>query len=86
MTYDANERYSDESLRNRVEEALGGIRPALQLDGGDVELVDVVDAVVQVRLRGACSGCPMAGATLSNGIERMLKEKIPEILRVEAVS
>jgi Fe-S cluster biogenesis protein NfuA len=85
MNPDAKNSYSDQSLRDRVAEALEEVRPALQRDGGDVELVDVVDAVVQVRLMGACNGCPMAGATLSNGIEAMLKEKIPEVIRVEAV-
>jgi Fe-S cluster biogenesis protein NfuA len=85
LNHNANDAYSDQSLRGRVAEALDEIRPALHRDGGDVELVDVVDAVVQVRLKGACSGCPLAGATLSGGIERILKERIPEVLRVEAV-
>ena len=57
--------------------------PALQADGGDVELVDVDDqGVVKVRLQGACSGCPMASMTLKNGIERVLKEAIPEVKEV----
>ena len=85
MSEQSNNSYSDQSLRDRVAEALEQVRPALQMDGGDVELVDVVDAVVQVRLKGACNGCPMAGATLSDGIEAMLKENIPEVVRVEAV-
>ncbi len=85
MNPESNDSYSDQSLRSRVAEALNEIRPAMQMDGGDVELVDVVDGVVQVRLKGACNGCPMAGATLSNGIEAMLKENIPEVVRVEAV-
>lgn len=69
-----------------VEAALEKIRPALQADGGDVELVDVTDdGVVRVRLIGVCSSCPMAMMTLKNGIERVLKEEIPEIRAVEAV-
>jgi Fe-S cluster biogenesis protein NfuA len=85
MSEKKNNRFSDDTIRKRVEESLGKIRPLIQRDGGDVELVDVVDGVVQVRLKGACNGCPMAGATLSNGIERTIKEEVPEIRRVEAV-
>jgi Fe-S cluster biogenesis protein NfuA len=72
-------------MRKKVEEVLNLIRPALEADGGNVELVDVVDGVVQVRLLGACGGCPMSQITLSQGIEKALKERIPEIVRVEAV-
>ncbi len=73
-------------MRERVEEALKDIRPMLQADGGDVELVDVLeDGTVQVRLTGACGGCPMSQLTLSQGIERRLKEIIPELSKVEAV-
>ncbi|HHU82179.1 MAG TPA: NifU family protein [Firmicutes bacterium] len=73
-------------MKEQVEKALEKIRPALQADGGDVELVDVTEnGVVQVRLRGACAGCPMATLTLKNGIERRLREEIPEIKSVEAV-
>ncbi len=73
-------------MRERVEEALKDIRPMLQADGGDVELVDVLeDGTVQVRLTGACGGCPMSQITLSQGIERRLKEIIPELGKVEAV-
>lgn len=72
-------------MKEKVEEILDTIRPALQADGGDVELVDVVDGVVKVRLQGACSGCPSAHITLQMGIEKTLKEKIPEIKKVEAV-
>ncbi len=72
-------------MRELVEKALEAIRPALQADGGDVELVDVQDGVVQVRLQGACSGCPMAQMTLKNGIERMVKEAVPEVKEVVAV-
>lgn len=72
-------------MREKVEEALKEIRPGLQADGGDVELVDIEDGVVKVRLKGACAGCPMSQMTLAFGIERVLKEKIPEIKKVEAV-
>ena len=70
----------------RVQEVLDQIRPALQADGGDVELVEVTeDGVVKVALQGACRGCPMSQLTLSNGVERVLKEQIPEVVRVEPV-
>ncbi len=72
-------------MREKVQEALEQIRPALQADGGDVELVDVADGVVNVRLTGACSGCPMSTMTLKMGIEQLLKEKVPEIKEVVAV-
>jgi len=72
-------------MRKKVEAALKKIRPALQADGGDVELVDVSDGVVKLRLRGACAGCPMATMTLQHGIERVLKEQVPEIKEVVAI-
>jgi Fe-S cluster biogenesis protein NfuA len=72
-------------MRTDVEKVLGRIRPALQADGGDVELVDVEGGVVKVRLTGACGGCPMASITLKNGIEALLKEEIPSVDRVESV-
>ncbi len=72
-------------MRDKVEEALKQIRPALQADGGDVELVDVSQGIVKVKLMGACGGCPMAAMTLKNGIERVLKEKVPELKEVVAV-
>ena len=72
-------------MREKVEAALNEIRPGLQADGGDVELVDIEDGVVKVRLKGACAGCPMSQITLTFGIERVLKERIPEIKKVEAV-
>ena len=69
-----------------VKKALEEIRPMLQADGGDVELVEVdADNVVKVRLQGACGGCPMARMTLKNGIERRLKRVVPEVDSVEAV-
>jgi len=72
-------------MKERVEAALEEIRPALQADGGDVELVDVTEGVVKVRLKGACSGCPMSTMTLKQGIERLLKERLPEVKEVIAV-
>jgi Fe-S cluster biogenesis protein NfuA len=74
-------------VKDKVEAALENVRPALQRDGGDVELVEVSDdGVVKVRLTGACHGCPMAQMTLQMGIERVLKEAVPEIKTVEAVA
>jgi len=73
-------------MRERVVEVLEEIRPMLQADGGDVELVDVTeDGVVKVKLTGACGGCPMSQMTLSRGIESRLKSSIPEVSRVESV-
>jgi Fe-S cluster biogenesis protein NfuA len=72
-------------MREKVEKSLNKIRPALQADGGDVELVDVVDGVVKVRLTGACGGCPMSQMTLKMGIERQLRKEVPEIKSVESV-
>ena len=71
-------------MKEKVQKALEKIRPMLQADGGDVELVDVENGTVKVRLTGACSGCPMSQMTLKNGIERFLKEEIPEIESVES--
>ncbi len=72
-------------MREQVEKAIEEIRPLLQADGGDVELVDIEDGVVKVRLKGACDGCPGAIYTLKNGIEQRLKTLIPEVKSVEAV-
>ncbi len=73
-------------LRDRVEEALDGIRPALQADGGDVELIDIDEenGIVTVQLQGACSGCPSSQITLAMGVERAIKEKVPEIKEVRS--
>jgi Fe-S cluster biogenesis protein NfuA len=74
-------------MREEVEKALEGIRPHLQADGGDVELVDVTeDGVVKVKLTGHCAGCPMAQMTLQSGIARRLKELVPAVKEVEAVN
>ncbi|MBF0182587.1 MAG: NifU family protein [Magnetococcales bacterium] len=73
-------------MREQVEEVLKEIRPMLQSDGGDVELVDITpDNVVQVRLRGACGSCPGALMTLKGGIERIMKARIPAVASVESV-
>ena len=73
-------------MREQVEAALGKIRPSLQADGGDVELVDVTaGGIVQVRLTGACKGCPMSQMTLKNGIERILMQQVKGVKGVEAV-
>lgn len=74
-----------EVMKEKVMEVLDKIRPALQADGGDVELVDIEDGVVKVRLQGACVGCPMSQITLKQGIERFLKKEIPEVKSVESV-
>jgi Fe-S cluster biogenesis protein NfuA len=70
-------------MKEKVQAVIDKIRPMLQADGGDVELVDVIDGVVTVRLQGACAGCPMSQMTLKNGIERYLKKEIPEVKSVE---
>ena len=73
-------------MKKRIQAALDKVRPALQADGGDVELIDVDDSgVVQVKLTGACGGCPMAQMTLKQGIERTLKKEVPEVKEVVAV-
>jgi len=72
-------------MKEKVEKAIEKIRPFLQQDGGDIELVDVVGGVVKVKLKGACGCCPMSQMTLKNGVERALKEEIPEIISVEAI-
>ena len=73
-------------MKEKIQAVIDKIRPMLQADGGDVELVDVVDGVVTVRLQGACAGCPMSQMTLKNGIERLVKQEIPEIKAVEKVN
>lgn len=74
-------------MKEEVEKALLDIRPALQADGGDIELVDVgEDGVVKVKLQGACHGCPGAAMTLKMGVERLLRANVPEVKSVENVS
>jgi Fe-S cluster biogenesis protein NfuA len=76
----------ESKMKEEVEEAIKDIRPSLQSDGGDVELIDVTeDGVVKVRLVGACSGCMMSQVTLKSGIEHYLKQQVPEIKEVVAV-
>jgi len=73
-------------LKEKIENALNKVRPSLQADGGDVELVDVdEEGVVKVKLTGACGGCPMSQMTLKMGIEKILKQNVPEVNRVESV-
>ncbi len=72
-------------LKTEVAKALEEVRPHLQVDGGDVELVDVEDGVVKVRLKGACAGCPMSQMTVKWGVENYLKKKVPGVKSVEAV-
>ena len=77
---------SDQSFEARVQAAIEEIRPALQGHGGDIELVGVEeDNTVKVKLQGACSGCPGAAMTMKMGVERVLKERVPEVKGVEAV-
>jgi Fe-S cluster biogenesis protein NfuA len=75
----------EKKMKEQVQSALNEIRPSLQADGGDVELVDVEDGIVKVRLTGACGGCPMSQMTLKQGIEAYVKKKIPQIVSVESV-
>ncbi len=72
-------------MRENVEKALQKIRPALQADGGDIELIDIQDGVVRVKLTGACGNCPMSQMTLKQGVERVLREEVPEVKGVEAI-
>ncbi len=75
----------NQELKTKIQEALNKIRPMLQADGGDIELIDVVGKVVKVKLTGACGCCPMSQMTLQMGVQRAIKEVVPEIERVEAV-
>lgn len=72
-------------MQDRVEKALAKVRPMLQRDGGDVELISVEDSVVKVKLQGACHGCPMSQMTLKAGIERIIKQEVPEVKEVLSV-
>ena len=77
---------SEPTVREKVQGVLNLIRPAVQADGGDIELVDVSpDGVVQIRFHGACHGCPSSTMTLQHGIERNLRERVPEVTRVVPV-
>ena len=73
-------------LKEKIESALEKVRPSLQADGGDVELIDVnEEGVVKVKLQGTCTNCPMSTMTLKMGIEKILKQRVPEIAKVESV-
>jgi len=74
----------EETIRDRVEKALEELRPQLQADGGDIELLGIENGIAKVRMKGACAGCPMSTMTLKMGVEQYLKKKIPEIVRVDA--
>lgn len=76
----------EDRMREQIEQALEKIRPALERDGGGIELVDVEeDGIVRVRLTGACGGCPMSQMTLKQGVERIVKQMVPEVKAVESV-
>ena len=75
----------NETVEKKVEKALDEIRPNIQADGGDVQLVAVEKGIVKVRLQGHCVGCPMSALTLKQGIEAQIKRRVPEIVKVEAV-
>lgn len=72
-------------MKEKVEKALEKLRPYLQADGGDIELVEVKDGIVKVKLLGACKGCPMAQMTLQQGVEKVVKKEVPEVKSVVAV-
>jgi Fe-S cluster biogenesis protein NfuA len=74
-----------ETIQKKVQAALAEIRPQIQADGGDIDLVAIENDTVKVRLRGACAGCPMSALTLKQGVERLIKAKVPEIKTVLAV-
>ncbi|TAN59362.1 NifU family protein [bacterium] len=72
-------------MKEKVEQALNTIRPSLQADGGDIQLVSIEDGVVKVRLTGACGGCPMSAMTMTQGVERAVKNAVPQVKKVLAV-
>ena len=72
-------------MKEKVQEVIDKIRPMLQRDGGDIQLIDIVDGVVKVKLQGACGSCPMSAMTLKMGVERQLKQEIPEVKEVIAI-
>lgn len=74
-----------EDIKRGVEMAIAKIRPFLQRDGGDIELVEITDGIVKVRLTGACKGCPMSQMTLKQGVERALLKEVPGVKEVQAV-
>ena len=74
-----------ETVETRVKAALAEIKPQIQADGGDIDLVAIENGIVKVRLRGSCVGCPMSALTLKAGVERIIKQQVPEVKSVEAV-
>jgi len=74
-----------ETVETRIQKAIQELRPNLQADGGDIELLGVENGIVKVKLKGACAGCPMSTMTIQWGVENFLKKKIPEVVKVEAV-
>lgn len=74
-----------DKIKDQVEEAIQELRPRLQADGGDIELLGFHDGIVQVKLKGACAGCPMSSMTIKMGVEQYLRKKIPEVVKVEAI-
>jgi len=74
-----------ETVEDKVQKAIQELRPNLQADGGDIELLEVKNGIVKVKLKGACAGCPMSTMTIQWGVENFLKKKIPEVVKVEAV-
>ena len=75
----------NDSLTGKVQRAIAEIRPNLQADGGDIELVGVENGTVKVRLKGACAGCPMSTMTVKRGVENYLRKKVPEVVKVETI-
>ena len=73
------------NVKEKIEKALNTIRPSLQADGGDIQLVSIDNGVVKVRLTGACGGCPMSQMTMTQGVEREIKKAVPEVKKVVAV-
>jgi Fe-S cluster biogenesis protein NfuA len=73
------------SLKEQVTECIEDVRPQLKADGGDIELIDVEDGVVKVKLKGACSGCPMSAMTLQYGVINCIKKRVPEINKVDVI-
>lgn len=85
MTMSGNTTQSEQPILERIGDALDSIRPALQSDGGDVELVGFSDGVVRIRLVGACGPCPISSMTVKHGIERRVRAAVPEVTAVQAV-
>jgi Fe-S cluster biogenesis protein NfuA len=83
--FTARKEHEEAKMNEKIEEAIGKIRPFLQRDGGDIQFVEFVDGVVKVKLQGACGSCPMSMMTLKMGVEKQLKQDIPEVKEVVAV-